>query len=57
MLDNYLEKLDDFILAADEIIKVDIIRRTIWDTNLERIALYRYKIYFHDESLLELTDT
>lgn len=56
MLDNYLKKLDDFILAADEIIEVDIIRRTIWDTDLEKIGIYRYKIYFQDGSLLELTE-
>jgi hypothetical protein len=56
MLDNYLKKLDDLILAADEIIDVEVVRRTIWDTGLEKIGIYRYKVYLCDGSLIELTE-
>lgn len=56
MLENYLKKLDDFILAADEIVDIEIIRRSIWDTELEKIAIYRYKIHLYDGSLVELTE-
>lgn len=56
MIDNYLQELDNLILVADEIRDAKIIRRTVWDTDLEKIALYRYKIYFSDGSLLELTE-
>lgn len=56
MIDNYLQELDNLILAADEILDVKIRRRTVWDTDLEKIGLYRYKIYFSDGSFLELTE-
>jgi hypothetical protein len=56
MLENYLKKIDDIILATDEIVDVKILRRSLWDTDLEKIGLYRYKIYFCDGSLLELVE-
>jgi len=56
MIDNYLKKLDDFIVAADEIVDIQIIRRSIWDTELEKIAIYRYRIHFNDGSLIELAE-
>lgn len=56
MLDNYLKKLDDLILAAGEIIDVEVVRRTIWDTELEKIGIYRYKDYLYDGSFIELTE-
>lgn len=56
MIENYFKELDEFITAADEIIKVEIIRRNIWDTDLEIIGIYRYRILFRDESLLEMTE-
>lgn len=56
MIENYLKKLDDLILAADEILDVKIFRRSIWDTNLEKIGFYRYRIFFCNGSLLELAE-
>jgi hypothetical protein len=56
MIENYLKKLDDLILAADEILDVKILRRSIWDTDLEKIGFYRYRIFFCDGSLLELAE-
>ena len=56
MIEQYFRELDDFILAADEIADVKILRRSIWDTELEKIGIYRYRIHFFDGSLLELTE-
>lgn len=56
MIDNYLKQIDDFILAADEIVDVEVIRRTVWDTDLEKVAIYRYKVHLSDGGLLELTE-
>lgn len=56
MIENYLKKIDDLIFTTDEIIDIEIIRRTIWDTDLEKIGIYRYKIFFNDGSLLEITE-
>lgn len=56
MIENYLKKIDDLIFTADEISDIEITRRTVWDTNLEKIGIYRYKIFFNDGSFLELTE-
>ena len=56
MIDNYLKELDDFIFTAEEIINVEVVRRSVWDTDLEKIGIYRYRIYLCDGSLLELTE-
>lgn len=56
MIDNYLKELDDFIFTAEEIINVEVVRRSVWDTDLEKIGVYRYRIYLCDGSLLELTE-
>ena len=56
MIENYLKRIDDLIITTDEIIDIEIIRRTIWNTELEKIGLYRYRIYFYDGSLAEITE-
>ncbi|MCK4761483.1 MAG: hypothetical protein KAW12_04725 [Candidatus Aminicenantes bacterium] len=56
MINTYLTKLDDLIFTAEEIVNIEILRRTIWDTELEKIGIYRYKIYFFDGSFVELTE-
>ncbi len=56
MLETYLINIDDLIMSADEIIDFKIIRRNIWDTGLETIGFFRYKITFCDGSVLELSE-
>lgn len=56
MIEEYLRKLDEFISSTPEIIDVKVIRRSIWDTGLEKVANYRYKLTMSDGSLLELTE-
>lgn len=53
---EYLQELDELMSAAPEVIKVEIVRRSVWDTDMEIIALYRYKLTMSDGSLLELTE-
>ena len=53
---TYLQELDEFISAAPEVEQVEVIRRSIWDTGMECIAVYRYKLRMSDGSLLELTE-
>lgn len=55
-IEEYLQELDEVISAAPEVIDVEILRRSIWDTGTERIAMYRYKLTMSDGSLLELTE-
>lgn len=56
MIEEYLRKIDELISASPEVIDVEIIRRSIWDTELEKVALYRYRLKMSDGSLLELTE-
>lgn len=56
MIEQYLRDLDELISASPEVIDVEIIRRSVWDTELEKVALYRYRLKMNDRSLLELTE-
>ncbi len=56
MINKYLNNLDALISASPAIIDVDIIRRDIRDTGLEKIALYCYRIKLKDGSTIEITE-
>lgn len=53
---EYLRKLDVLISAAPEIISIDIIRRSVWTTEMETIGMYRYKLTLINGDMLELTE-
>ena len=56
MIDRYLKELDAFISASDAVTDIEIIRRDIRDTGLEKTLIYRYRLKLNDESLVELTE-
>jgi len=56
VINKYLNNLDALISASPAIIDVDIIRRDIRDTGLEKIALYCYRIKLKDGSTIEITE-
>ena len=56
MIERYMNDLDVLISAAASIVDIDIIRRDIRDTGLEKTALFRYRIKLIDESLIEITE-
>jgi len=56
MIDNYLEELDNLILAADEIIDIEILRKSIWETEFEKLGFYRYRTFFRDGSMAEFSE-
>ena len=51
-----MSDLDVLISASPSIVDIDIIRRDIRDTGLEKTALFRYRIKLIDESLIEITE-
>lgn len=53
---EYLQELDETISASPEVIHVEVIRRTVWETGTEVVGLYRYKLNMSDGSLLELME-
>ena len=56
MINKYLNDLDALISASPAVVDVDIIRRDIRDTGLEKIALYLYRIKLKDGSTIEITE-
>ncbi len=56
MIAQYFDDLDTFIVAAEEIQKVEILRRSIRDTDLEIVGIYRYRISLQDGGMLEMTE-
>ncbi len=56
MIEEYLKEIDELISASPEVIDVEVIRRAVWDTELEKVVLYRYRLKMSDGSLLELTE-
>ncbi len=56
MIERYMSDLDVLISASPSIVDIDIIRRDIRDTGLEKTALFRYRIKLIDESLIEITE-
>jgi len=56
VINKYLNDLDALISASPAVVDVDIIRRDIRDTGLEKIALYRYRIKLKDGSTIEITE-
>ena len=55
-IQKYLQELDEVIDLAPEVRRVEILRRSIWDTGMECVAIYRYKLTMIDGSLLELSE-
>ena len=56
MIERYMNDLDVLISASPSIVDIDIIRRDIRDTGLEKTALFRYRIQLIDDSLIEITE-
>ena len=56
MIERYMNDLDVLVSASPSIVDIDIIRRDIRDTGLEKTALFRYRIKLIDESLIEITE-
>ena len=56
MIERYMNDLDVLISASPSIVDINIIRRDIRDTGLEKTALFRYRIQLIDDSLIEITE-
>jgi hypothetical protein len=56
MIECYLTELEEFIDACEEISDVEILRKSVWNTDLEIIALYRFKIYAENGDTIELIE-
>jgi len=55
MIEDYLREIDALLSTSASVRDVVIIRRTIRDTELEKVLNYRYRVTLADGGLVEIT--
>jgi hypothetical protein len=56
MIKQYLTKLRNLIASSEQIVKVEIVRDSIWETDIETIAIIRFKLQLSNGNRIELTE-
>jgi hypothetical protein len=56
MIEEYLRQVDELLSANPAVRDVEIIRRTVRDTEWEKILHYRYRVFLTDGGLLEMSE-
>src|SRR5713101_1772676 len=56
MIEEYLQRLDELLSASPAVSDVEIIRRSIRDTELEKILHYHYRVMLANGGLVEMTE-
>jgi hypothetical protein len=56
MIDSYLRQIDELLSASPMVSDVEILRRSIRDTDLEKVLNYRYRVMLAGGGLVEMTE-
>jgi Family of unknown function (DUF6516) len=56
MIEEYLRQIDELLSTSPVVSDVEIVRRSIRDTELEKVLNYRYRITLTDGGLVEMTE-
>jgi hypothetical protein len=56
MIEEYLRQLDELFSTSPAVHDVEIVRRSMRDTELEKVLNYRYRITLADGGLVEMTE-
>ena len=56
MIADYLQQIDELLSTSSVVSDVEIIRRSIRDTELEKVLNYRYRITLTNGGLVEMTE-
>ena len=56
MIADYLQQIDELLSTSSVVGDVEIIRRSIRDTELEKVLNYRYRITLTNGGLVEMTE-
>lgn len=56
MIQEYLGQIDELLTTKSAVDDVAIVRRSIRDTDTEKVLNYRYRVTLADGSLVELTE-
>ncbi len=56
MIEEYLRQIDELLSTSPVVSEVEIIRRSIRDTELEKVLNYRYRVTLAGGGLVEMTE-
>lgn len=56
MIEEYLQRLDELLSTSPAVADVEVVRRSLRDTELERTLHYRYRVALVDGGLIEMTE-
>ena len=56
MIETYLQQIDELLSTSPLVSEVQILRRSIRDTELEKVLNYRYRVTLADGGFVELTE-
>jgi len=56
MMEEYLRQIDELLSISPAVRDVEIIRRTLRDTEWEKVLHYRYRVLLTDGGLLEMSE-
>ncbi len=56
MIETYLRQIDELLSANPLVSEVQILRRSIRDTELEKVLNYRYRVTLADGGFVEMTE-
>lgn len=56
MIEGYLRQIDELLSTSPVVSDVVIVRRSIRDTELEKVLNYRYRVTLMDGGLVEMTE-
>ncbi len=56
MIEAYLRQIDELLSASPMVSDVEVLRRSIRDTEFERVLNYRYRVMLADGGFVEMTE-
>jgi len=56
MIEAYLRQIDELLSASPMVSDVEVLRRSIRDTEFERVLNYRYRVMLADGRFVEMTE-
>ena len=56
MLEEYLRQIEELLSTSPAVRDVEIARRTVRDTALEKVLNYRYRVMLADGGFIEMTE-
>jgi hypothetical protein len=56
MLEDYLQQIEELLSISPVVRDVEVVRRSLWDTDLEKVLNDRYRVTLADGGFIEMTE-